>query len=506
MPVRPASTPFSARYARIAAPSRTGAMSSIWNPIVYLFHEDRHSCDRCPPPDHLHHRRALRPRAAASDQRARPPRTPPAVGVRPAAAARVDRRHRVDRAGGGCGAGLLRRPGLAWQDQRRRRHRRCGAVRWAQRRPRSRRQPIRWRMPATGASPSHSEPVPPLVLDAAGRQKLVEEASGKSARQVRRMLADLDPGAGAAGRPRAPARRRALRVEGRHRHRLPTGAGAAPRAAVARGPTHDRGAARRPHRAGGARPPRPEPAAAPGAHRHPGGGGRFQARFGVEGARRARTRPRYGGAGRRDRRPRDSDSGGDRGGDAAACTRFPAIAGAGHGVCRRHHSDSGAGGRADAAPEAGLGGSADPARSDGPTSRCPHDAGRHHFDREAARFGPRDSGGGETTGVAAGRGPLQLPRPADRTALQLTTYDRDGPHPAVCAGRRCRSGESETRLSSSSPSSARAARLNGASAGSAPEAAAVAPPSVSAHENPVDPKESGALGTMDNSGHRQSGY
>ena len=46
---------------------------------------------------------------------------------------------------------------------------------------------------ATEATPSHSEPVPPLVLDAAGRQKLVEEASGKSARQVRRMLADLDP-------------------------------------------------------------------------------------------------------------------------------------------------------------------------------------------------------------------------------------------------------------------------------------------------------------------------
>ena len=34
---------------------------------------------------------------------------------------------------------------------------------------------------------------PPLVLDAVGRQKLVEEAAGKSARQVRRMLADLDP-------------------------------------------------------------------------------------------------------------------------------------------------------------------------------------------------------------------------------------------------------------------------------------------------------------------------
>ena len=43
------------------------------------------------------------------------------------------------------------------------------------------------------APPSHSEPAPPLVFDAAGRQKLVEEASGKSTRQVRRMLADLDP-------------------------------------------------------------------------------------------------------------------------------------------------------------------------------------------------------------------------------------------------------------------------------------------------------------------------
>ena len=45
---------------------------------------------------------------------------------------------------------------------------------------------------ASAAPPSHSEPAP-LVLDAAGRQKLVKEAAGKSARQVRRMLADLDP-------------------------------------------------------------------------------------------------------------------------------------------------------------------------------------------------------------------------------------------------------------------------------------------------------------------------
>ncbi len=46
---------------------------------------------------------------------------------------------------------------------------------------------------APAAPPSQCELAPPLVLDAAGRQKLVEDAAGKSTRQVRRMLADLDP-------------------------------------------------------------------------------------------------------------------------------------------------------------------------------------------------------------------------------------------------------------------------------------------------------------------------
>ena len=46
---------------------------------------------------------------------------------------------------------------------------------------------------APAAAPSASDPAPPLVLDAAGRQKLVEESAGKSTREVRRMLADLDP-------------------------------------------------------------------------------------------------------------------------------------------------------------------------------------------------------------------------------------------------------------------------------------------------------------------------
>ncbi len=46
---------------------------------------------------------------------------------------------------------------------------------------------------APAAAPSASDPAPPLVLDAAGRRTLLQEATSKSTRQVRRMLADLDP-------------------------------------------------------------------------------------------------------------------------------------------------------------------------------------------------------------------------------------------------------------------------------------------------------------------------
>ena len=48
-----------------------------------------------------------------------------------------------------------------------------------------------------GAAPARAsapvEPQPPLVLDEVGRQQLVDDAAGKSTRQVRQMLADLDP-------------------------------------------------------------------------------------------------------------------------------------------------------------------------------------------------------------------------------------------------------------------------------------------------------------------------
>ena len=54
---------------------------------------------------------------------------------------------------------------------------------------RQRRRPQAATTPAVAALPTE----PPLVLDTVGRQKLVEEAAGKSTRQVKRMLADLDP-------------------------------------------------------------------------------------------------------------------------------------------------------------------------------------------------------------------------------------------------------------------------------------------------------------------------
>ena len=59
----------------------------------------------------------------------------------------------------------------------------------------------------------------------------------------------------------------AARAEGDHRRGVPAGAGAAPGAALARGPRMTMGHLVGPPGQGGARPPRPEPAAAPSAQR-----------------------------------------------------------------------------------------------------------------------------------------------------------------------------------------------------------------------------------------------
>ena len=70
-------------------------------------------------------------------------------------------------------------------------------LQWAFNRQRRRVPAITPARPTAGAAPSGAsapvEPQPPLVLDEVGRQQLVDDAAGKSTRQVRQMLADLDP-------------------------------------------------------------------------------------------------------------------------------------------------------------------------------------------------------------------------------------------------------------------------------------------------------------------------
>ena len=219
-------------------------------------------------------------------------------------------------------------------------------------------------------SSAEPEPPPPLVLDAVGRQKL----AGGGGRQERPAgppdAGQPGPGTGAAGRPGAPARRRPLRAEGGHRRRLPTGSGAAPGAALARGPAHDDRTARRAPRQGGARPSRPEPATAPSAQR--------QSARGREGNRPANSDV---GAGATEQRS---------GGEARRASGDP----------RRRRYHTGAGGSADT----DLRAAAEHPGGDGPPSRYRGEADeRRHSGVEVMRFGPRDFGGCQTTRVATRR-------------------------------------------------------------------------------------------------------
>ncbi len=229
--------------------------------------------------------------------------------------------------------------------------------------------------PAVAALPTE----PPLVLDAVGRQKLVEEAAGKSTRQVKRMLADLDPElAAAADRVRplgngryelkalidAECQRGLEQLAGLLSHvdpRMTVGqlVGRLVREALDR---HDP-SRRRPRT--GSRPA--------DAHAH--------------------AAPTPGGAG------------------AGPPDRFAAEAD-GPAGSQRHF---------DGTDPAGL--------------RRPRRCGA-----EVTGFGPCHSGGGEARGLATRRRTLSLRRSAYRTALYLTASAADRPCPALRARRRLRSG------------------------------------------------------------------
>ena len=246
-----------------------------------------------------------------------------------------------------------------------------------------------------------AEPEPPLVLDAVGRQKLVEEAAGKSARQVRRMLADLDPELA------RPADRVRPLGDGRYELKATIDAECQqgleqlrgllshvdPRMTM--GQLVGRVVQEALDRHDPSRPPR-------------------RARGGKS------TRGREG------KRPANSDAG----------------AGA------REQRSSGEARRTSGGHRGGA--------EDRPGRRPPR-----RFDAGVAvmRFGPRDFGGCQTAGVATRRRALQLRRSTDRAPLQFNASDRDRPHRPACAGRRRRSWEPQTSVWRPSPPPARAGQV-----------------------------------------------
>ena len=297
--------------------------------------------------------------------------------------------------------------------------------------------------PAVPLPPAEPER-PPLVLDAVGRQKLVEEAAGKSARQVRRMLADLDPElAPPADRVRplgdgryelkatidAECRQGLEQLRGLLSHvdpRMTMGqlVGRLVREGLDR---HD--PSRPPRRARSGSRPADAKANAP---RTP---------TPEQAQRRKRSGGHRGGAEDRPgrRSPRRFDD--ERRGDA-----------------RRRRSHTGAGGSADTDLRAAA---AEHRRGDGPPSRYRGEAdGRRHSGGEVMRFGPRDFGRCQRTGVATRRRALQLRGSTDRAPLQLNAPDRDRPHRPACAGRRRRSWEPQTSLWRPSPPPARAGQVH----------------------------------------------
>ena len=284
--------------------------------------------------------------------------------------------------------------------------------------------------PAVPLPSAEPEPPPPLVLDAVGRQQLVDEAAGKSARQVRQMLANLDPElAPPADRVRplgdgryelkatidAECQQGLEQLRGLLSHvdpRMTLGQlvgrlvkEALDRHDPSRPPRRARSGSR-PADAKANAPPTPTPEQAHG-----------------------RNAP----AAKHAARPADT---------AAAPKTDPDP---GHHAASTPESQPAVQRRAasttkDAAIPAGA--APTPARAVRPITDQVD--GRRHSGGEVMRFGPCDSGGCQTTGVATRRRVLQLRRSTDRAPLQLNASDRDRPHRPACAGRRRRSWEPQT--------------------------------------------------------------
>ena len=271
------------------------------------------------------------------------------------------------------------------------------------------------------AEETHAAP----VLDSSARQALVEEAAGKSTRQVENLLAGVDPELA------IPADR--IR---------PLGAGRWELKAVIdddcrRGMEQLKGLLSHvdPHMtlgqivgggAGSGRTPRPSPPAARPALRKPRRVLRRRRNFGAEG--RIRT-GRYGGMSER-------RAGGQCGGNFGAEGRNRA--GRRIGATERH-----AGGLR-ARPHSGS----DPVRGGGATFGAEGGIPPATASRDSAVPGtePRHPGGNPATGLEARSGLLQLRGPVQRAPLRFPSPDSDRSHPSVRARRQRRTRQSPSAV------------------------------------------------------------
>ena len=298
----------------------------------------------------------------------------------------------------------------------------------------------RRRAPAVAPAPAGAraplEP-PPLVLDEAGRRQLVDDAAGKSTRQVRQMLADLDPElAPPADRVRplgngryelkavidADTQQGLEQLKGLLSHvdpRMSVGqlVGRLVREALDR---HDP-----------SRPPR-------------------RARTGKRPAEENPDATRTAAAKERAGRQRGGTAARPKGGAARrlrAEARGPVDAG------RPHRARCGAGFRS-------------PRRSDAGAGNAARRGTPHHSGGEVEQVTTCHRGRDQARGLAARRGTVPLRRSGDRTTLYLTASAADRPRSRVCARRQHRSGELAPSVRSASPAATRTRATCRVSAGS----------------------------------------
>ena len=308
-------------------------------------------------------------------------------------------------------------------------HRR-GRRRRGRRRRGRRHRTIRRQTPRRPYRPPAEPQPPPLVLDAVGRQKLVEEAAGKSARQVRQMLADVDP-------ELAPPADR-VRPLGDGRYELK----ATIDAECQQGLEQLRGLLSHvdPRMTLGQLVGR---LVKEGLDRHDPSRPPRRARSGSRPADAKANAPRTPTPEQAHGRSAPAAKHAARPADTAAAPKTDPDAG--HHAAPTPESQPAVVRRAasttkDAAIPAGA--APTPARAVRPITDQVD--GRRYSGGEVMRFGPCDSGGCQTTGVATRRRALQLRRSTDRAPLQLNASDRDRPHRPACAGRRRRSWEPQT--------------------------------------------------------------